>query len=136
MPAEPAVARSLLIVEDDDTLRRRLARAFREQGFDVREAEDVGGASEAARADPPEYALVDLRLGTESGLDVVRALVELDPATVVVVLTGYGSIANALDAVRLGAAHYLTKPADVDEILAAFARGKGAPEVPTPEATP
>jgi two-component system response regulator RegA len=136
MPADPAVARSLLIVEDDDILRSRLVRAFRDQGFDVREAADVDGAVAAARVDPPEYALVDLRLGTQTGLDVVRALVELDPTTVVVVLTGYGSIANALDAVRLGATHYLTKPADVDEIIAAFARGKGAPEVPTPEVTP
>ena len=136
MPAEPQVARSLLIVEDDDILRRRLARAFREQGFDVREAADVEGASAAARADPPEYALVDLRLGAESGLDVVRTLAELDPATIVVVLTGYGSIANALDAIRLGATHYLTKPADVDEIIAAFARGQGVPEVPTPDVTP
>jgi two-component system response regulator RegA len=134
--AEPAVARSLLIVEDDDILRGRLARAFRDQGFDVREAADAPGALETARTDPPEYALVDLRLGTQSGLDVVRGLAELDPATVIVVLTGYGSIANALEAVRLSAAHHLTKPADVDGILAAFARTNGAPEVPAPDVTP
>ena len=78
-----------------------------------------------ARGDPPEYAIVDLRLGSRSGLEVVRALVDLDPATAIVVLTGYGSIATALEAVRLGATHYLTKPADVDEVLAAFARGAG-----------
>jgi two-component system response regulator RegA len=136
MPAEPPVARSLLIVEDDDILRRRLAQAFRDQGFDVREAADVEGAAAAGRADPPEYALVDLRLGAQSGLDVVRALAELDPTTTIVVLTGYGSIATALEAVRLGATHYLTKPADVDEIIAAFARGTGAPDVPAPEVTP
>ena len=136
MPPEPSVARSLLIVEDDDILRRRLARAFGDEGFDVREAGDVEGALGAARADPPEYALVDLRLGAQSGLDVVRGLAELEPTTVIVVLTGYGSIANALEAVRLGATHYLTKPADVDEIVAAFARGNGAPGVPTPEVTP
>ena len=123
MPSEPAVARTLLIVEDDDVLRPRLARAFRERGFEVREAPDVDGALETASGDPPEYALVDLRLGTRSGLEVVRGLAELDPATVIVVLTGYGSIATALEAVRLGATHYLTKPADVDDVLAAFARG-------------
>jgi two-component system response regulator RegA len=125
MPSETAVARSLLIVEDDDVLRRRLARAFHERGFEVREAPDVDTALESARSDPPEYALVDLRLGTRSGLEVVRGLAELDPATAIVVLTGYGSIATALEAVRLGATHYLTKPADVDDVLAAFARGAG-----------
>jgi len=125
MPSESAVARSLLIVEDDDVLRRRLARAFHERGFEVRETPDVDTALESARSDPPEYALVDLRLGTRSGLEVVRGLAELDPATAIVVLTGYGSIATALEAVRLGATHYLTKPADVDDVLAAFARGAG-----------
>jgi two-component system, response regulator RegA len=119
---------SLLIVEDDDVLRARLARAFRARGFEVREAADHTGALSQAGDDPPELALVDLRLSSESGLDTVRALRELDSATSVVVLTGYGSIATALEAVRLGAVHYLTKPADVDEILAAFARGKSAPE--------
>jgi two-component system response regulator RegA len=138
MPSESAVARSLLIVEDDDVLRPRLARAFRERGFEVREAPDVDTALDAARSDPPEYALVDLRLGTRSGLEVVRGLAELDPATAIVVLTGYGSIATALEAVRVGATHYLTKPADVDDVLAAFARGAGGPVVPdaAPDSTP
>jgi two-component system response regulator RegA len=135
MPSETAVARSLLIVEDDDVLRPRLARAFRERGFEVREAPDVDTALEAARSDPPEYALVDLRLGTRSGLEVVRGLAELDAATAIVVLTGYGSIATALEAVRLGATHYLTKPADVEDVLAAFARG-GAGTAAASEATP
>ena len=135
MPSESTVARSLLIVEDDDVLRPRLARAFRERGFEVREAPDVDAAIESARSDPPEYALVDLRLGSRSGLEVVRALVELDPATAIVVLTGYGSIATALEAVRLGATHYLTKPADVDEVLAAFTRG-AAEGLAAPESTP
>jgi two-component system response regulator RegA len=128
MPSDAAAAPSLLIVEDDDVLRARLARAFRARGFEVREAADQKSALAQAGEDPPELALVDLRLASESGLDTVRALRELDPATSVVVLTGYGSIATALEAVRLGAVHYLTKPADVDEILAAFARGREAPE--------
>jgi two-component system response regulator RegA len=138
MPVEGAIARSLLIVEDDDVLRGRLARAFRERGFEVREASDAKGAADAARREPPEYALVDLRLQDASGLEVVEALVAADPTTVIVVLTGYGSIATALEAVRLGATHYLTKPADVEEILAGFARAeKPAGAVPpSPEATP
>jgi two-component system response regulator RegA len=147
VPAEVSVASSLLIVEDDDVLRPRLARAFRERGFDVREAPDVEAALVAARGDPPEYAIVDLRLGSRSGLEVVRALVDLDPATAIVVLTGYGSIATALEAVRLGATHYLTKPADVDEVLAALTRGAAggsattevthsAESLAAPEATP
>jgi two-component system response regulator RegA len=119
---EPAIARSLLIVEDDDVLRSRLVRAFRERGFEVGEAADVMTACATVNDDPPEYALVDLRLHDGSGLDVVRVLAAADPATRIVVLTGYGSIATALEAVRLGAIHYLTKPADVDEILRAFAR--------------
>lgn len=123
------LARSILIADDDDVFRPRLARAFRERGWEVAEAADGGSAIAVAEADPPEYVVVDLRLPDGSGLDVVRRLKDLDPATSIVVLTGYGSIATALDALRLGATHYLTKPADVDDILAGFARGEGAPEV-------
>ncbi len=137
MSAETPAPRSLLIVEDDDVLRARLARAFRERGFEVREAHDAQSAELRAREEPPEYAVVDLRLGAQSGLDVLRLLIALDPATNVVVLTGYGSIATALEAVRLGATHYLTKPADVNEILMAFARAHAAPaESPAPDVTP
>jgi len=128
---------SLLIVEDDDVLRTRLARALRERGFDVREARDVDGALLSAAAAAPAYAVVDLRLGPRSGLEVVRALAEAQPSAVIVVLTGFGSIATALEAVQLGAKHYLTKPADVDEILAAFARATGRrPAAPTAAMTP
>jgi two-component system response regulator RegA len=118
------VARSLLIVEDDAVLRARLARALRARGFEVREAADGAGALALAREEPPELALVDLRLPDLPGLDVVRGLKEIDATSVVVVLTGYGSIATALEAMRLGAAHYLTKPGDVDEVLAGFARAE------------
>jgi two-component system response regulator RegA len=122
MTGEPRRVRRLLVVEDDDVLRARLARAFRERGFEVREAADAASATRAAHSEPPSHALVDLRLPDASGLEVVRALIDVDRATAVVVLTGYGSIATALEAVRLGARHYLTKPADVEEILSAFAR--------------
>ena len=129
------VAPSLLIVEDDAVLRGRLARAFRERGYDVREAPDGEAALQAARTDPPEHAVVDLRMPGLSGLDVVQGLKQIEPSTIVVVLTGYGSIATALEAVRLGATHYLTKPADADEIVAAFSKDR-APAPPPDEAAP
>jgi len=123
MPDEgQELSRSVLVVEDDDVLRQRLARAFRDRGYDVREAGDCEAALAAAREDPPEYAVVDLRMPGRSGIDVVRGLLAVDPTTAAVVLTGYGSIATAIEAVKAGAVHYLTKPANVDEIIAAFER--------------
>ncbi len=87
-----------------------------------------------ARVDSPELAVVDLKMPGRSGLELVQALRAIDPATRVVVLTGYGSIATAIDAVRLGATHYLPKPADADDIVAAFARGEAPPlEPPEPD---
>jgi two-component system response regulator RegA len=112
--------RTLLIVEDDTALRERLVRAMSDRGYDTRGAADHVSAMDAAREESPELALVDLRLPGESGLAVVRDLKELDPSTVVVVLTGYGSIATAVESIKLGAAGYLTKPADADQIVAAF----------------
>jgi two-component system response regulator RegA len=113
-------ARSLLIVEDDDPFRERLVRAMRDRGYEATGVSDYPSALEAARADSPELALVDLRLPGQSGLAVVRELKALDPSTIVVVLTGYGSIATAVESIKLGAASYLTKPADADQIVAAF----------------
>jgi two-component system response regulator RegA len=84
---------------------------------------DAESARAAARVDSPEMAVVDLKLPDGSGLDVVRELKAIDASTAVVVLTGYGSIATALESIRLGALHYLTKPTDPDRILAAFERG-------------
>jgi len=127
--SKPAdLARSILIADDDDVFRRRLALAFRERGWEVTEAGDGKTAVTIAEQDAPEYAVIDLRLPDSSGLGVVRRLKEIDAETSIVVLTGYGSIATALDAIRLGATHYLTKPADVDDIVAGFARGHGAPD--------
>lgn len=128
-------ARSLLLVEDDDTLRARLARAFGDRGLAVTAAATAEDAIAAAREDSPELAVVDLRLPRASGLDVVRELLAIDPTTAVVVLTGYGSIATALEAMRLGARHYMAKPADADQILAALdgAFSPGAGSVPSAE---
>ena len=123
----PELPRSLLLVDDDEVHRTRLARALSSRGYEVREAACLQDAVTAADAETPEWALVDLRLPDGSGLEVVRHLKTVDPTTLVVVLTAYGSIATALDAIRLGATHYLTKPADVDEILAGFSRADRPP---------
>lgn len=116
------LARTVLLVDDDTTFRDRLARALRERGYEVRTAAEHDEALQVATEDPPELAVVDLRLPGRSGLEVVRALLRIDPATRVVVLTGYGSIATAVDAMRLGAVHYLPKPADAEDIEDAFRR--------------
>jgi two-component system response regulator RegA len=118
-PAARAL-RSLLVVDDDAPFRARVVRALGERQFEVTGAGDYEQAMALARADSPELALVDLRLPGKSGLDLVRDLKALDPTTTIVVLTGYGSIATAVESVRLGAASYLTKPVDADEIIAAF----------------
>lgn len=95
----------------------------------MRTAADADEAIARAEAAPPELAVVDLRLPGRSGLELVRELRARIPDVRIVVLTGYGSIANAVEAMRLGATHYLSKPADADEILAAFARTSGDSEV-------
>ena len=125
------VARTLLIVDDDAVFRDRLVRAMRDRGYETTGVADHAAAMAAARADSPELAVVDLRLAGDSGLTVLRDLKALDPATIVVVLTGYGSIATAVEAVKAGAASYLTKPADADQIVAAF-EGVQPPEAPVP----
>lgn len=115
---------SILVVDDDDVFRERLVRAFRDRGLDPRGAPDVDAALALAREDSPELAVVDLRMPGRSGLDLVQELKAIDAATSVVVLTGYGSIATAVEAMRLGATHYLPKPANADEILSAFTPGQ------------
>jgi len=117
------IVASILVVEDDDAFRRILVNALRERGYEAEGVPDAAAAIQAAERDSPEMAVVDLRLPDGSGLEVVQRLKAIDPATAIVVLTGYGSIATALESVRLGAVHYLTKPTDADRILAAFQHG-------------
>jgi two-component system response regulator RegA len=117
----------MLIVDDDERLRERLAQALEKRGYAVRTASNYDDALAIAKDVAPEYAVVDLRMPGPSGLELVRALKEIDPETRVVVLTGYGSIATTIDAMRLGAVYYLQKPADADEVLAAFARAEAPP---------
>jgi two-component system, response regulator RegA len=121
---------SILLVDDDAVFRLRLARAFSERGYDVREVGDRASALAALAEETPEYAVVDLRLPGGSGLEVVRAAAATDETTRIVVLTGYGSIATALAALRLGATDYITKPADVDDIVRAFGRDDTAAGTP------
>jgi two-component system, response regulator RegA len=116
----PQDARTLLVVDDDEVLRSRLVRAFNDRGFAARGAASEDEAIASAQQESPEYALVDLKIGSGSGLEVLKRLKELDAATKVVILTGYGSIATAVESVKSGAATYLTKPVDADQIMAAF----------------
>jgi two-component system response regulator RegA len=115
----------MLVVDDDDPHRSRLCRAFRARGLEVAEARTAGDALAVARRFEPEQAVLDLRLPDCSGVDLLADLRSAHPALACVVLTGFGSIATAVEAVRRGAVDYLTKPADADEILRAFAPGAG-----------
>ncbi|MDE2365883.1 MAG: response regulator transcription factor [Betaproteobacteria bacterium] len=121
---------ALLIVDDDLTFCGVLAKAMTKRGFDVTCAHSVDQAMECAETCLPEYAIIDLRLPGTSGLTLVEKLKNLDPGTRIVMLTGYASIATAVEAIKLGATHYLAKPVDVDDIMMAFERTEGDSEVP------
>jgi two-component system response regulator RegA len=121
---------TILVVDDDDAYRTQLSRALERRGFRVIAAAGADAALDLARENPITFASLDLRMPGGSGLALVRSLRALRPEAVIVVVTGYGSIATALDAVRLGAAHYMTKPVDAGALLAAFARA--TQDVPIP----
>jgi len=121
-----AAPRSLLIVDDDERFAQRLARAMERRDFEVQVALGVKDGIETARKNPPDFAVVDLRLGDGSGLDVVQTLRELKSDTRIIVLTGYGNIATAVAAVKAGATDYLPKPADADQIEAALMAEEGS----------
>jgi two-component system response regulator RegA len=114
---------TLLLVDDDEMLSAVLARALERRSFKVTVAHDYRSALAAAGANPPECAVVDLKLPGGSGLNLVKRLVGLRPRARVVILTGYGSIATAIEAVKLGAHYYLTKPASADDIVGALHHG-------------
>ena len=111
---------TMLVVDDDERLRERLGKAFEERGMRVLLAEGHATASQLARTHEIHRAVVDLRMPGPHGLAVVQDLIERHPEIEIVILTGYGSIATAVEAMRLGARDYLTKPAHADRILAAF----------------
>jgi two-component system response regulator RegA len=123
---------SLLLVEDDERFAETLASEFRERGYDVVRVESVAELCSISIADV-DYAVVDLRLRQDSGLDAVAAIVERAEGARVVVLTGYGSIATAVQATKLGAANYLTKPVDIDDLERAFRGDDGDEPVAIPE---
>jgi two-component system response regulator RegA len=115
---------AILLVDDDRRFRDRLAQAFEKRGFAVQTAGDYDEAMERAELFHPDRAIVDLRMPGRSGLELVRSLIELNDEIEVLVLSGYGSITTAVDAIRLGAVNFLPKPADADDILLAFDRSK------------
>ena len=127
----------LAIVEDDETFARTLRRSFERRGYEVMQAASHEELVEQLAERTPRYAVVDLKLGGASGLVCVQTLHAHDPEILVVVLTGFASIATAVEAIKLGATNYLTKPANTDDIEAAFARVDGdadatiAPAPPT-----
>ena len=116
---------SLLLVDDDEAFRNVLARAMSRRGYDVVTAGDVAEALVVAQAQAPEYAVVDLKMPGDSGLVLIEKLIEIDPNTRIVMLTGYASIATAVEAIKLGATHYLAKPVDADEVVAALNKTEG-----------
>jgi two-component system response regulator RegA len=119
-PAPIPGERTLLIVEDDKSFLTRLARAMEQRGFAVATAETVADGLLQVEKAPPFYAVVDMRLGDGNGLDVISALKKRRPESHGVVLTGYGNIATAVNAVKLGAIDYLAKPADADDVVNAL----------------
>ena len=123
---------SIMLVDDEEHFRERLARAFTNRGYTVFQAADVDEALAEIRAHSPDWALVDLKMPGKSGLDLIREAKRILPQLKIVVLTGYGSIATATDAVKLGAHYYLPKPADVDEILHAFGKDSDVQDTPEP----
>lgn len=121
---------SLIIVEDDTTFARTLQRSFERRGYRVRVAASPAELDALLAVEVPTHAVVDLKLGIESGLPCVAKLHANNTAMLIVVLTGYASIATAVEAIKLGACHYLVKPSNTDDIEAAFEKPAGDPTTP------
>ncbi len=119
-PLADLAERSLLIVEDDKSFLQRLARAMESRGFEVTTAESVSDGLLQVERTAPAFAVIDMRLGDGTGLDVVSALKQRRPDARAIILTGYGNIATAVNAVKIGAVDYLAKPADADDVVAAL----------------
>jgi two-component system response regulator RegA len=115
----------LLLVDDDETFCSVLKPALEKRKFQVSVANNVNQGIILAEQTEPEYAVIDLRIGYDSGLEMVKKLISLDDNTQIVILTGFASIATAVEAIKLGAIHYLTKPANADEIVNALYKNEG-----------
>ena len=133
-PVDLGEDRSLLLVDDDEPFVKRLAKAMEKRGFVPETAESVAEGKAIALARPPAFAVVDLRLEDGNGLDVVEALRDKRPNCRIVVLTGYGAIATAVAAVKIGAIDYLSKPADANDIMSALL--SKAESMPAPPENP
>ncbi len=120
---------NLLIVDDDEVFCQVLSKALQKREYHVSIAYNLQQAVELAQLQHLEFAVVDLRIGNDSGLNVIKSLVSSEPAIRIVVLTGYASISTAVESIKLGAIHYLTKPADVDDILKAFYHDEGNADI-------
>ena len=130
-PGDLGEDRSLLLVDDDESFVKRLAKAMEKRGFLPETAESVAEGKAIALSRPPAFAVVDLRLEDGNGLDVVEALRDKRPDCRIVVLTGYGAIATAVAAVKIGAIDYLSKPADANDIISALlAKSESMPAPP------
>ena len=112
--------RSILVVDDDDVLRMRLEKSFARRGLIVHVASDFETAIAQVKLHSPDMAVLDLKMPGKSGLELLTEIKSISPSTKIVILTGYGSITNAVEAVKLGATNYVTKPADADDVLHAF----------------
>lgn len=130
-PLDLGADKSLLLLDDDEPFLRRLAKAMEKRGFEVETAGSVAEGRAIATARPPAYAVCDLRLEDGNGLDVVEVIRERRPEARIIVLTGYGAIATAVAAVKIGAIDYLSKPADANDITnALLASGDALPPPP------
>jgi two-component system, response regulator RegA len=129
---------AVIVVDDDEVYRMRLCSSFRLRGWEAGEAGEARSALTLAQQTGPDLAVVDLRMPGESGLEVVRRLRAFDTTVAILIVTGYGSIATALEAIKRGADHYLTKPVDVDQIISAYesARSTGCSAQKEPESVP
>ncbi|QDT64829.1 response regulator transcription factor [Calycomorphotria hydatis] len=128
-PQSPVRANTILVVDDNELLRDRLAEALGERGYETHTAGNYDEGLTLLDAVRPGMAVIDLRMPGKSGLELVREIKERSPETLSVVLTGFGSIANAVDAIHAGAVNYVTKPANADEVLAAFHKHELAEEI-------
>jgi two-component system response regulator RegA len=123
-------SKQLMLVEDDEAFARTLTRSFERRGYQVVHASNAFDLQRLLQYHTPQYAVVDLKLsGEASGLSCVQMLHQHDPTTLIVVLTGFASIATAVEAIKLGACHYLAKPSNTDDIEAAFGREQGSVDV-------
>ena len=114
--------RSILVVDDDEVLRSQMSRALQRRGLFVQAAANYDEALLCLQTCEPDFAVIDLKMPGPSGMEVLKEVLRQAPDCRAVVLTGYGSIANAVQAIRLGAVNYVTKPADVEQVLLALAR--------------